>query len=151
MILNHISPTLDTLLTYVSLGHVYKVTCMDVNLSNFHDQKHLLAFEKHWLNGKNDDNHSFDDNNAFDDDGHSFDDDDRTFDEDDVFGEYHAFDDDHGFGDDAHGLRWWRWPPLQERPLESRHYSDINQVAPQALHDNDDDINTDDHHHNHKT
>ena len=94
---------------------------------------------------KDDDNHSFDDNNAFDDDGHSFDDDDRTF------GEYHAFDDDHGFGDDAHGLRWWRWPPLQERPLESRHYSDINQVAPQALHDNDDDINTDDHHHNYKT
>ena len=42
MILNHISPTLDTLLTYVSLGHVYKVTCMNVNFLNFHDQKHLL-------------------------------------------------------------------------------------------------------------
>ena len=117
---------------------------LDINFSNFHDQKHLLAFEKHWLNGKDDDNHSFDGNNAFDDDGHSFDDDDRTFDEDDAFGEYHAFDDDHG-------LRWWRWLSLQERPLESRHYSDINQVAPQVLHGNDHNINRDDHHHNYKT
>ena len=49
---------------------------LDINFSNFHDQKHLLAFEKHWLNGKDDDNHSFDDNNAFDDNGHSFDDED---------------------------------------------------------------------------
>ena len=37
MILNHISPTFDTLLTYVSLDQVYKVTGMDVKFSNFHD------------------------------------------------------------------------------------------------------------------
>ena len=119
---------------------------LDINFSNFHDQKHLLAFEKHWLNGKDDDNHSFDDNNAFDDDGNAFDDDGHSFD-----GDNHAFDgSDHSFGD-AHGLRWWRCPPLQERPVESRHYSDINQVAPQVLHDNDDNVNRDDHHHNYKT
>ena len=35
MIFNHISPTLDTLLTYVYLDHVFKVTCMDVKFFFF--------------------------------------------------------------------------------------------------------------------
>ena len=58
--------------------------------------KAFNCFKKHWLNVKDDNNHSFDYDNDFDDDGNAFDDYGHSFDDDHGFGDSCAFADDHG-------------------------------------------------------